>query len=440
MKQESKNAIIISTAEDTAELCQLAHTLGYDVGKIFIQKRDTPDTNYYIGSGKVQEVHDFIEHADHPIDLIIVNGELKPSQWFSLEKKFKKEVYDRIRLILAIFEKHANRREAKLQVKLAQLEYERPYVRELIHRAKAGEHPGYMGGGEYPVADYYEMIKKQMKNIRNELEKIRTTRQLHRQTRYTSGFYLVSLAGYTNAGKSSLLNVLAQEHVFVEDQLFSTLSTTTRKIPQNMKYKNIPLLLTDTVGFIENLPAVIIDAFHSTLEEIQLADAVILVVDSSEPKRSVERKLNVSLQELHDLGVTAPIILAFNKIDLITETELNDLIKHLEEQHYLTQKKYVAISVQQQQGLTTLLDVLYSVLPHDVLLTLELPNTSETHSFISELYTKTFVTDIRYSKTVVITVRCSMKIQDKIIADCNKLNGKIQEHNYEPTSKRYSKQ
>ncbi len=425
MTQESKKAVVISCTDKTQELHQLAQTLGYSIVKTFIQKKDIPDGKYYVGSGKVQEIQDYIEHADESIDLIIVNDELKPSQWFSLEKKLNKEIYDRIRLILAIFEKHAKRAEAKLQVKLAQLEYERPYVRELIHRAKAGEHPGYMGGGEYPVADYYEMIRKHMRNIRDDLEQIRNNRKLHRKTRYTSGFYLVSLAGYTNAGKSSLLNVLAQEQVLVEDQLFSTLSTTTRKIPQNMKKKNIPLLLTDTVGFIENLPTVIIDAFHSTLEEIEAADAVILVVDSSEDKKSVEKKLAVSLHELRNIGVNAPIVIALNKIDLINEEMLNNLIDYLKQQQLLSNMPYVPISSKELKGIDTLLDTVYTVLPQDMLLILYLPSNQNTQSFISELYSKTYVVNIQYSNTVSITIKCSKKIKDKIVAQCKKLGGTI---------------
>ena len=139
-----------------------------------------------------------------------------------------------------------------------------------------------MAGGEYQVDDYYETIKKQVKRIKEELENIRNQREVRRRHRHTGGFYLVSLAGYTNAGKSSLLNLLSHENIYVEDKLFSTLSTTTRKI----NGANIPILLTDTVGFIKNLPVYIIDAFHSTLEEIEVADVVLLIVDVSEKKES----------------------------------------------------------------------------------------------------------------------------------------------------------
>ena len=206
MNQDKKNAIIVSLNNDVSETIELADTLNYQVVETFIQHREKPDVKSYIGRGKIEEIKEFLDKNETPINLIIINGKLKPSQWFILEKKLDVQVYDRVRLILTIFEEHAERKEAKLQVRLAQLQYERPFVRELIHRTRSGEHPGLMAGGEYQVDDYYEMIKKQTKKIRQELKNISDNRELRRRHRHTSGFYLVSLAGYTNAGKSSLLN------------------------------------------------------------------------------------------------------------------------------------------------------------------------------------------------------------------------------------------
>jgi len=259
-----QQAIIISFSEDNEEIIQLITTLHYSVKETFIQHRNTPDPYTYIGIGKLEEIKEFLEK--NPSDIVVVNGELKPSQWFTLEQKLNIQIYDRIRLILKIFEEHAERKEAKLQVQLAQLHYERPYIKELIHRSRMGEHPGLMSGGEYQVDDYYEMIKKQTKKIKSQLKKIEDSRAQQRKTRHNTGFYAISLAGYTNAGKSSLLNLLSKENVKVEGKLFSTLSTTTRRIPKNKTSHQLPILLTDTVGFIDNLPSWIIDAFHSTLE------------------------------------------------------------------------------------------------------------------------------------------------------------------------------
>ncbi|MCJ7696863.1 MAG: GTPase HflX [Thermoplasmata archaeon] len=425
MNTKKKNAILISLDDSTSEIVQLADTLGYTVLKEFIQHRENPDVNFYIGCGKVDEIKEYFEDAEESFDLVIVNGELKPSQWFALEKKLETKVYDRVRLILAIFEEHAERREALLQVKLAQLQYERPYVRELIHRAKAGEHPGFMAGGEYQVDDYYEMIKRQTKKIGEDLQKIRENRELQRQTRSKSGFYSISLAGYTNAGKSSLMNLLSGEKVKVEEQLFSTLSTTTRSITAKNKEKKIPILLTDTVGFIENLPACIIDAFHSTLEEIELADIVVLVVDGSEAKEVVEKKLRVSLNELRNIGVGAPIIIALNKIDLIDNESLNTLREHLDQTGIIDDHVFVDISVKENKHIEVLLQTIYDSLPHMVKITFQLPLEEKSHAFISQLYEKTQVIKITYSEVITVEVECNEKIKEKLIATCRAVKGDI---------------
>lgn len=424
MNAEQKHAIIISLEENITEITQLAETLGYTILKDFIQHREIPDVNYYIGSGKIDEIKDYLDSLEKPIDLIIINGELKPSQWFILEKKFGVTVDDRVRLILAIFEEHAERREAQLQVKLAQLHYERPFVRELIHRAKAGEHPGLMAGGEYQVDDYYEMIKRQTKKIKEDLQKIRENRELHRQTRSKSGFYSVSLAGYTNAGKSSLMTILSGEKVKIDEHLFSTLSTTTRSMVQVTK-GNMQILLTDTVGFIENLPSYIIDAFHSTLEEIQLADVVILVVDGSEQISLVEKKLQVSLNELRDMGVTAPLLIAINKIDIITTTQLEQILDALRQKQLIDSHPCIPLSAKEHIHIDDLITAIHRALPHMVRLTFHLPSNEKSQSFLSQLYEKTHVLQVTYGTTIRVQFECNEKIKEKLQAACITLKGTV---------------
>ncbi|MFO7678108.1 MAG: GTPase HflX [Thermoplasmatota archaeon] len=422
---ELKQAIILSLDSNISEIVQLAKTINFKIVKEYYQQRSIPDINFFIGCGKLDEVVEYIKSSDEQIDLIIVNGELKPSQWFNLEKKLSINVYDRLRLILEIFSEHAKLKEARLQVKLAQLQYERPYVKEMIHRFRSGEHPGLMAGGEYQVDDYYEMIKKQMKKIRSDLEKIRNERATHRKTRYKSGFYLVSLAGYTNAGKSSLLNLLAGENVTVEGELFSTLSTTTRRIPKDNKKNSIPLMLTDTVGFIENLPSWILDAFHSTLEEIQVADVVVLVVDGSEKKDMIMKKLHVSMEELLGLGVTSPIIIALNKIDVISKECVNDLISFLDCETVIDSKKIVPISVEKQINITVLLQTIHDYLPNLAKLKLQLPMNSDSQTFVSYLYKNTRIIDISYTENIILYIECNLKIKDKILSMCEQLQGII---------------
>lgn len=415
------NALIISLNDDVSEIVELADSLNYKVVKTFFQRRENPDVRSYIGIGKVSEIKEFIENSEKPIDLVVVDGELKPSQWFILEKKLSVDVYDRIRLILAIFEERADRKEAKLQVKLAQLQYERPFVRELIHRARSGEHPGLMAGGEYQVDDYYEMIKKQTKKLKEQLRNIRDERELRRRHRHKGGFYLVSLAGYTNAGKSSLLNLLSGEKVKVEGRLFSTLSTTTRKITN----KSVQILLTDTVGFIQNLPAYIIDAFHSTLEEIEVADVVLLVVDVSEEKEVIANKLKISLDELVELGVTSPIIITLNKTDLISEQELKARIEYIQKQGLTKNRKIASISVKSQEDIGILLDLIYESLPQLVRFKIKLPVDQDTQSFISWIYEKAHVLDISYEDYVMISIECNTSLRDRIVAKCKDFNGVV---------------
>ena len=421
MIQDKKNAIIVSLNNDVSETTELADTLNYHVAETFIQHREQPNVKSYIGRGKIEEIKEFLDKNETPISLTIINGKLKPSQWFILEKKLDVQVYDRVRLILTIFEKHAERKEAKLQVRLAQLQYERPFVRELIHRARSGEHPGLMAGGEYQVDDYYEMIKKQTKKIKQELKNISDDRELRRRHRHTSGFYLVSLAGYTNAGKSSLLNLLSDENVKVEGKLFSTLSTITRKINQ----KNIPILLTDTVGFIQDLPALIIDAFHSTLEEIKVADIILLITDISEKKEIIEKKLKTSLDELAEIGAASSIIIIYNKTDLLTKKQLQNRLKYLQKKEIVGNKKTVHISIKNKENINELLNIIYYLLPQLTKIKIKLPINEETQSLISWIYEKANITNISYNNLVTLSVECNPGIKDKIITKCRSLNGNI---------------
>jgi len=421
MVHDQKNVIVVSLQKDTKEISLLIESLEYSIIEKFVQIRKKPDSSSYIGLGKLSEIKKFIEESSCQIDIAVFNGNLKPSQWFYLEKELKIEVIDRIRLILNIFKDRAKRKEAKLQVKLAELEYEKPYVKELIHRARSGEHPGLMAGGEYQVDDYYEMIKKQMRLVKQNLKKIQHDREIQRQHRYVSGYYLISLAGYTNAGKSSLLQILTEEQVTIEDRLFSTLSTLTRK----MKDQQIPILITDTVGFIQSLPAWIINAFHSTLEEIQYSDLVLLVIDGSESLSIFQQKLETSLQELSDLKVTSPIIIVVNKIDLVEENQLENKISFLKNHFQFSGNVIAVISVKNKQGIMELIEMVYCKLPNLISIEMKLPNSNEVQSFISWLHDKTNIIKSTYKDDIYIHIECNQKLYSKIISMCIKNHGNI---------------
>ena len=423
MEQPKKRGIIISLNTDTAELHDLVYSLDYQVYKIFTQNRKKPDGKYYIGKGLLAQLSDFV--IENNIELAIINGVLKPSQWFNMEKELGIPIYDRIRLILDIFADRAQRKEARLQVRLAQYQYERPYVKELIHQTRMGEHPGYMGGGEYPVDDYYEMIKKQIRRIKEDLQKISQDRKTRRRTRRNSGFYLVSITGYTNVGKSSLLNVLTGEKVIVEERLFSTLSTTTRRI-QKYNGKTLPILLTDTVGFIQDLPHWLIQSFHATLEEIALADVIILVVDLSEDLNIIQEKMRVSLQELQEIGSSATIIMALNKSDLLPTWEVKNRMYQLRKKGALGQYISVPISVDTGKNIAQLVSVIHTSLPSPTRMHITLPGYSLHQAFISWLHDKAWIETVHYTNDVDITIGCHPAMVSEVISKSICLGGKTQ--------------
>jgi GTP-binding protein HflX len=183
--------------------------------------------------------------------------------------------------------------------------------------------------------------------------------------------------------------------------------------------------LTDTVGFIDHLPAVIIDAFHSTLEELELSDVVVLVVDGSEPKEIVEKKLQVSLNELRTMGSSAPIVIAVNKIDLCSKEHLDELITYLTQTGGLTDRLYVLISAKEKKNIDMLLQRIYGCLPHLVKIIFQLPLDEKSHSFISELYEKTHVITITYQDVITVTVECNEKIKEKLIASSRIVHGTV---------------
>ena len=224
-------------------------------------------------------------------------------------------------LVLNIFSTRAFSREAQLQVHRAKLIYEIPLLREWIHNAKGGEHPGFLGGGEYETDAYYELIRRQLSRIDTELQKTGDRPTLRRQQRKKRGFHMVAIAGYTNAGKSTLLNTLTAEKALVEDRMFSTLSTTTGR----MEGENKQILLTDTIGFLGDLPHFMIESFKSTIDEVYFADLVLLVVDSSDPDDEFRRKLETSKDILFPEVDPSSLIVVLSKKDLRPQTSLNKI-------------------------------------------------------------------------------------------------------------------
>lgn len=311
-------AVVFSRDQDTSEIVSLLKTLQIDVVEEFVQKKDAHPTSY-LGPGKLDEISEEIERLGP--DMIVVNDRLKPSQHHHLEMRFQKECVDRIGVILKIFAEHAFTPEAIAQVQLARLRYEQPFLREWIHKAKSGERPGFLAGGGYATDVYYEHAKTHIRKIETRLEDLSKTREVKRSKRHEEGFTLVSLAGYTNAGKSALMNALCGSEVSVSAQLFSSLSTTTRRI----NGVTGRVLAIDTVGFIKDLPPDLVDAFKSTLEEVFFADLILLAFDASEDDDMIERKLRTSLDILLPRIGEGEMVLVGTKTDTIDAVRKNEV-------------------------------------------------------------------------------------------------------------------
>jgi len=304
------------------------------------------------------------------------------------------EAIDRFQLILEIFVRRASTQEAKLQIQLAKLWHELPRSKERVKLAKMGEQPGFMGLGAYEVDVYFEAIRRQIHTIQDKLRRIRKKRGLHRARRLELGFSSVSLAGYTNAGKSSVFSALAEQTVPVDTALFTTLSTTTRVVDLFGK----KVLLTDTVGFIDRLPLTLIEAFHSTLEETVFSDLILLVVDVSESQEIVENKLSCCLDTIQTIGASGiPIVTALNKIDLLSESEMENKTNTLND----VAPNPVPVSALRKTNITQLKQKMTKNLTNYTRASFSLPVTDESMSFLSWLFTRADVQQVEYEEDTV---------------------------------------
>ena len=293
-----------------AELEQLARSAGALVQDAILQERDRLDPRYLIGKGKALE----IKQRCADVDLVILDEELSGSQQRNLEELLGRRVVDRTGLILDIFAQRAQTREGKLQVELAQLDYALPRLTGAwTHLERLGGGIGTRGPGETQLESDRRRIRTRMAKIRRDLEQVRRHRALLRRSRRKVPFPIVALVGYTNAGKSSLMNALTQAGVVVQDKLFATLDPTLRRLALP---GNRGALLSDTVGFIRKLPHQLVAAFQATLEEMQEADILLHVVDISHPHADLQQKAVESV--LGELGLAGrPTTLVFNKIDCL---------------------------------------------------------------------------------------------------------------------------
>ena len=391
---------------DTEEVRDLARAAGYDVVGEITQTR-TEDPAYHLGQGKVTRLANAV--AREGTTTVIFDNQLGPYQTYNIGNELPTgvTVIDRFRLILEIFGQRARTRKAQLQVELAELRYELPRAEAKASLAKRDERPGFMGLGEYDESRE-EDIKKQIANIGDELESIEETEQRRRKQRRESGFDLVALAGYTNAGKSTLLRRLAEDldvdqnediHPDLdttaesEDRLFTTLGTTTRRAAVGKR----EVLVTDTVGFIQDLPHWLVESFKSTLDSVYRADLVLLVVDISEPVEEIREKLVTSHDTLYERN-EAPIVTVLNKTDKVEDTE----IRRKREALSALAPNPVAVSAAEGLNVDALADRIDAELPDYERERLVLPMTDETMSVVSWIHDHAHVDTVDYGDEVVI--------------------------------------
>src|SRR3989442_402142 len=298
--------------ESLDELVQLATTAGVICMDRVIQRLTRPHPGTLLGSGKIEEIADLVHF--HDCDGIILDLELTPGQHRNLERELETQVLDRTALILIIFGQRARTREGRLQVELAQIEYDLPRLaRQWSHLSRQKGSVQQRGEGEKQIEVDRRLLRRQKAQLEEELEHVRTHRHLHRERRKNTGAPVVALVGYTNAGKSTLLNRLSNAHSLAEDKLFATLDPTTRRV---RLVGGQEILLTDTVGFVQRLPTTLVAAFRATLEEVAEADLLVHVVDASSP--SMQRQIVAVEQVLEEIGAAGcPIIIALNKADLV---------------------------------------------------------------------------------------------------------------------------
>jgi len=341
--QQSEKAILIGLVtknqnaervnEYLNELAFLVETAGGIPVKQFIQKLDLPDKRFFVGSGKLEEIKNYVDTEE--IDLVVFDDELSPSQLRNIDKILSCKILDRNNLILDIFAKRARTAHAKTQVELAQYEYLLPrLVRMWTHLERQRGGIGLRGPGETEIETDRRIIRDKIALLKKKLVQIDKQKATQRKNR--GKLIRVALVGYTNVGKSTLMNLLSKSKIFAENKLFATLDTTVRKVV----IKNLPFLLSDTVGFIRKLPHDLVESFKSTLDEVREADILIHIVDISHP--DFEEQINIVNSTLEDIGANnKPTIIIFNKIDAYTfvEKQIDDLTPITKENYSLDDLK-----------------------------------------------------------------------------------------------------
>lgn len=350
-----RKAVLITYPFEEAikEATSLADTVGYSVERI-VKQRHITQSRYGIGRGKAEEVKELVKQLEP--EVIIFDEVLKPTQQYNLASLCQVEIIDRERLILEIFERRASTAESRIQIKLAQLRYDMVRAREKVRLAKIGEQPGFFGMGKYDADIYYLDINKRAAVLKKKLEREEKRRDLHRVQRSKAGLSIISIAGYTSAGKTTLFNTLTGESKNAGQGLFTTLSTFTRA----MKFNTRKVLVSDTVGFISKLPPYMIDAFKSTLHELTHSNLILLVLDISQSIEEIGRKLDSCIHIMNELGIPmTKVLYVLNKVDLISIDDAFDKSEYLgipdSKKHILPVSAKTGFNITQLKNLISLL-------------------------------------------------------------------------------------
>ena len=355
---------IVSADESLDELARLVETVGAEVVGRMVQSLKAPSRNLYVGKGKLDELIKQKQTTDY--DVVIFDDELSPGQQRNLERALEVKVIDRVALILDVFAHRAQTREGQIQVELAQHQYLLPRLAgQWSHLERLGGGIGTRGPGESQLETDRRLVRRRIHRLNEQIDKVSQQRGLYRQRRQKSGVPVVALVGYTNAGKSTLLNALSNAEVTSRNQLFTTLDPTTRKLALPGGGK---VLLSDTVGFIRKLPTAIVTAFRATLEELDEAALLVHVVDLTSPNAAAESEtVEGILAELKLLD--RPRITVLNKIDRLVEGEAADeaaAMKHLAERGIVDGEGTVLVSASVGWGLPKLLDEIGRAVPKAV--------------------------------------------------------------------------
>jgi len=401
--------------EHLDELEFLTQTAGAEVVGRFYQERENIDSSFFVGKGKVEEIARFVE--DKKIDLVIFENQLSPTQIRNLEKVIKCKVIDKPALILDIFASNARTAEAKTQVELAQLQYLLPRLtRQWTHLSKQYGGIGTKGPGETQIETDRRLIGTRISMLKQKLEKIDEQRKTQRQQR--SGFVRLSLVGYTNVGKSTLLNILTDAGVYVENKLFATLDTSTKLLKEiNGKRLPKPMLISDTVGFIRNLPHSLIESFKSTLAEVVEADILLHVIDIS--LENFDDQITVVNETLKEIKADEkPVIMVFNKVDKLGNAELVHDLK-------LKYRDSVFISASKGINLSNLYKKIYSFVEDDLAeAVIKIPLSNGVYKIVNDLHSKVEVLKEEYlddsikikikaTKNEIIRIKKSIKENHK---------------------------